>query len=444
MTDIQFGLMLRAQFPAGDDMQARFAELVEQARLADRLGFASITKGMHYSAAPWWDLQQFPFLSRIMADAPNLRLNFGLVLLSLHKPLDIAEQIASVDVMSGGKVILGVALGYRDVEYLAFGTTQKERVRRFEENLEAIKRLWTEDVVDMKGSHFTLAGASVGTRPVQKPHPPVWIGANADPAIRRAARLGDCWYVNPHNRIDTIVRQVDVYKRALDACGKPFPREFPARREVFVARSRDEAIKRLWTEDVVDMKGSHFTLAGASVGTRPVQKPHPPVWIGANADPAIRRAARLGDCWYVNPHNRIDTIVRQVGVYRRALDECGKPFPTEFPARREVFVARSRDEAIRLCAPHLGAKYRAYQQWGQNQVMPEGDNDLGVEFDELIRDRFLLGSPDEVAGQILRLHRETGINHLIMSVQWPGMAQSLALDELHMLAEEVFPRVRRA
>jgi alkanesulfonate monooxygenase SsuD/methylene tetrahydromethanopterin reductase-like flavin-dependent oxidoreductase (luciferase family) len=331
--------MLRAQFPAGDDMQVRFAELVEQARLADRLGFASITKGMHYSAAPWRDLQQFPFLSRIMADAPNLRLNFGLVLLALHKPLDIAEQIATVDVMSGGKVILGVALGYRDVEYLAFGTTQKERVRRFEENLEAIKRLWTEDVVDMKGSHFTLDGASVGTKPVQKPHPPIWIGANADPAIRRAARLGDCWYVNPHNRIDTIARQVEVYKRALDE-------------------------------------------------------------------------------------------------YRR-------PFPTEFPARREVFVARSRDEAIRLCAPYLGAKYRAYQQWGQNQVMPEGDNDLGVEFDELIRDRFLLGSSDEVAGHILRLHQQTGINHLIMSVQWPGMPQSLALDELHMLAEEVFPRVRQ-
>jgi alkanesulfonate monooxygenase SsuD/methylene tetrahydromethanopterin reductase-like flavin-dependent oxidoreductase (luciferase family) len=337
--NIQFGLMLRAQFPAGDDMQLRFAELVEQARLADRLGFASITKGMHYSAAPWRDLQQFPFLSRIMADAPNLRLNFGLVLLSLHKPLDIAEQIATVDVMSGGKVILGVALGYREVEYLAFGTTQKERVRRFEENLEAIKRLWTEDVVDMEGSHFTLDGASVGTRPVQKPHPPIWIGANADPAIRRAARLGDCWYVNPHNRIDTIVRQVEVYKRA--------------------------------------------------------------------------------------------------------LDEYRKTFPKEFPARREVFVARSREEAIRLCAPYLGAKYQAYQQWGQNEVMPEGDNDLGVEFAELIRDRFLLGSPDEVAGQILRLHQQTGINHLIMSVQWPGMPQSLALDELHMLAEEVFPRVRQ-
>ena len=59
------------------------------------------------------------------------------------------------------------------------------------------------------------------------------------------------------------------------------------------------------------------------------------------------------------------------------------------------------------------------------------------------RDRFLLGSPDEVAEAILRLHHATGINHLIMSVQWPGMPQSLVLDELHMLAEEVFPRVRR-
>src|SRR5215471_4780809 len=339
MADIQFGLMMRAQFPAGDDMGERFAELVEQARLADRLGFASITKGMHYSAAPWRDLQQFPFLSRIMAEAPNLRLNFGLVLLPLHKPLDIAEQIASVDVMSGGKAILGVALGYRDVEYLAFGTTQRERVRRFEENLEAVRRLWTEDSVDMVASHFTLKGASASPRPVQKPHPPIWIGANADSAIRRAARLGDCWYVNPHNRIETIVRQVEVYKRA--------------------------------------------------------------------------------------------------------LDEYGKPFPAEFPARREVFVAKSRREAIRLCGPFLAAKYRAYHEWGQDRVMPAGDNDLGVEFDELTRDRFLIGSPDEVAEQMLALERATGINHLIMSVQWPGMPQSLALDQLHMLAEDVLPAVRR-
>ncbi len=139
----------------------------------------------------------------------------------------------------------------------------------------------------------------------------------------------------------------------------------------------------------------------------------------------------------------MDTIIEQTQVYKRALDEAGKPFPKEFPARREVFVARTREEAIRLCQPFLAEKYKAYHQWGQSKVMPEGDNNLGVEFDELIRDRFLLGSPDEVAEQILAFHKATGINHLIMSVQWPGMPQNMVLDVLQMLAEDVFPKVRQ-
>jgi alkanesulfonate monooxygenase SsuD/methylene tetrahydromethanopterin reductase-like flavin-dependent oxidoreductase (luciferase family) len=294
---------------------------------------------MHYASAPLQLLQQLPFLARAMADGPHLRLNFGAIILPLHKPLDIAESLASMDVMSGGRVIFSAGLGYRDVEFLAFGTHVGERVKRFEENLTAIKRLWTDDSVDMKGSHFELRGASVSVKPVQKPHPPVWIAANADAAIRRAARLGDCWYVNPHNRIDTIVRQADVYKRA--------------------------------------------------------------------------------------------------------LDELGKPFPREFPARREVFVARSRDEAVRLCRPFLATKYDAYRAWGQEQAMPEDDR-LSADFDELVRDRFLLGSPDEVADQILRLNRETGINHLIMSVQWPGMPQGMVLEVIETLAREVLPRVHGA
>ena len=339
MADMQFGLMMRAQFPAEEDMQQRFAELKEQARTANKLGYASLTNGMHYSSAPFQDFQQMPFLSRIMAEAPDLRINFGIILLSLPKPLDVAECLATVDVLSGGKVIFGAALGYREVEFLAFGTSQKERVLRFEENLEAIKRLWTEDSVDMKASHFELKGASCSLKPLQKPHPPIWIGANADPAIERAARLGDCWYVNPHNRIDTIIRQTELYRRALDA--------------------------------------------------------------------------------------------------------CGKPFPDEFPARREVFVAESRDKAMELCKPFLKKKYAAYHEWGQDKAMPEGDDDLGLDFDDLVRDRFLIGSPDEVAEQMIDLNKKTGINHLIMSVQWPGMPQNMVLDVMNTLAEDVFPKVRQ-
>lgn len=336
--DIQFGLMTRGQFEPGDDMAVRFDELMEQVRRAEALGYASITKGSHFSAHPYQDFQQLPYLIRVSAETTKVRLNAGIVLLSLHKPLRLAEDLATLDAMSKGRVIFGAGLGYREVEFRAFGTTQSDRVKRFEENLIAIKRLWTEETVDMIGSHFELMEASCPLKPVQKPHPPIWIGANADPAIRRAARLGDCWYINPHNRIDTIVRQLDVY--------------------------------------------------------------------------------------------------------RRALDELGKPFPEELPIRREVFVARTRDEAIRLCRPYLERKYEIYHAWGQSDAMPEDDK-LGQDFDELLADRFLLGSPDDVAESMIRLIDTTGVNHIVMSIQWAGMPQSLVLDTMQILSEEVFPRVRQ-
>src|SRR6202000_807037 len=132
--------------------------------------------------------------------------------------------------------------------------------------------------------------------------------------------------------------------------------------------------------------------------------PPPPIWIGANADIAVRRAARLGDCWYINPHNTLATIERQMTLYKQALDEYRRPFPAEVPMRREVFVGGSGTEASRLAQPYLEEKYTAYRAWGQDKVMPEGD-DFDHEFDELLEDRFLMGSPAEVAEQMVRLNR---------------------------------------
>jgi len=336
---MRFGVVLRGQFEAGEDPETCLRDLYEQAKLAQSLGFESITKTSHYSTHPLQMLQQIPLLARLSAEAPGLRLNAGVVLVALHKPLDLAEQLASLDVISGGKLIFGAALGYREVEYKAFGADRSRRGALLEENLTAIKRLWTEETVDMVGSHFELDGASCSIKPLQKPHPPIWIGANADVAIKRAARLGDCWYVNPHNSIATTERQVEVYKKA--------------------------------------------------------------------------------------------------------LDDAGKPFPEEFPMRREVFVAATREEALRLCGPYLAGKYKSYRDWGQQHEMPDDDG-LAEAFDELAGDRFVIGSPDEVAEQIVGLGRRLGVNHLIMSVQWPGMPHPLVLDTMRMLAEQVFPKVRAA
>ena len=333
----QFGLVVRGQAEEGEDISRRFQETLAFVRLADRLGFDSITKTAHYSSHPFQMLQMVPMLARFAAEAPRMRLNAGVLLLPLMSPLHVAEEFATLDVITGGKIILGVGLGYRDVEFKAFGVPRAQRVRRFEANLTAIKRLWTEDKVQMKTPYFELDDASCLPKPLQKPHPPIWVGANADPAVERAARLGDCWYIGPAVEI-----------------------------------------------------------------------------------PAIER---------------------QMTLYRRALDAAGKPFPAELPMRREVFVAKNRAEAIRLCAPYLGAKYKAYHAWRQD--LPEDDRGLGQDFESLIGDRFLIGSPDEVAEQILALHRRLGVNHLVMSTEWAGMPESLAAETIEMIARDVFPLVRQ-
>ncbi len=336
---MQLSLIVRGQHPAGEDMRARLADDLALVRRAEELGFDGLVKGSHYSAHPLQSVQQIPFLAQVAAIAPKLRLICGLVLLPLHKPLDLAEQLATLDIMSGGKLVFGCGIGYRDVEFAAFGVARKDAARRFEECLVAIKRLWTEDFVDMAGSHFALDHANSTVKPVQKPTPPIWIGANADAAVRRAARLGDCWYVNPHSTLTTLARQMELY--------------------------------------------------------------------------------------------------------RRELDRCGKPFPAELPMRREVFVARTREEAIRLARPYLETKYKTYREWGQDKVMPEGD-DFDHGFDELLEDRFLMGSPAEIAERLIGLGRDFGMNHLVASLHWPGMPVSLALEQMQILAEEVMPAVRSA
>ncbi len=335
---MQFGLMLRSQYPKEADLQVCFSNILEQVVKAEELGFSSITKGSHYSTYPLNSFQQIPFLARISAEAPSLRFNAGIVLLPLHKPLDIAEQIATLDIMTNGKIIFGAGLGYRDVEFKAFGTLQKDRVKRLEENLIAIKRLWTEEKVSMAASHFILDNASCSPMPIQKPHPPIWIGANSDEGIRRAARFGDTYYINPHNRIDTTKRQLELY--------------------------------------------------------------------------------------------------------REELHKLEKPFPGELPMRREVFVAETFDKAISLCRPYLETKYSSYHNWGQDKAMPKGDDDLSLDFAELLEDRFIIGGPNEVAEKILELS-SLGVNHLIMSIEWPGMPQSLVLDTMALLAKEVFPLVSK-
>ena len=185
-------------------------------------------------------------------------------------------------------------------------------------------------------------------------------------------------------------------------------------------------------------EGKHFNLTNATCTIRPVQQPHPPIWIAGNNDRVIRRAGQLGYPWFINPHATLDTLERQMNIYRDGLSEGGKPMPEEIPIIKEMYIAPSHEEAVSTARPFLEEKYRAYAAWGQDKVLP-GQEDFTVPFDELARDRFILGSAEEVIQQIEDHHHRLGANHFMFRTWWPGMDARHAYRSIELMGHKVLP-----
>jgi alkanesulfonate monooxygenase SsuD/methylene tetrahydromethanopterin reductase-like flavin-dependent oxidoreductase (luciferase family) len=238
---MKFGLSVPVQHPPDEPGAERVHELLEQVKLARDLGFDSISASQHYLAAPFRYFQPIPLLARIAAESGEMALVTNVLLLPLHNPVDLAEQLATLDVICDGRLVCGVGLGYRDVEYAVFGVERASRVSRFEEALALLKRLWTGEEVSFEGEHFRLERARMTLKPVQQPRPPIWIAASSNAGIKRAARLGDAWTVAGHATLATLKRQVRFYRETLQALGKPFPDDFPLSKELYIAPERRTA-----------------------------------------------------------------------------------------------------------------------------------------------------------------------------------------------------------
>ena len=111
-------MVLRGQYPAGDDMQVRLDDLSKQAKLAEKLGYWGVAVPSHFSAAPFQYFHQTSMLAYLAAQVRDMKLISGVNLLPLHKPMDIAEQYAAIDVMSGGNFIFGTGIGYRELSLI--------------------------------------------------------------------------------------------------------------------------------------------------------------------------------------------------------------------------------------------------------------------------------------------------------------------------------------
>jgi alkanesulfonate monooxygenase SsuD/methylene tetrahydromethanopterin reductase-like flavin-dependent oxidoreductase (luciferase family) len=335
---MKIGVQLNPQVSIDKLGASLMPTLIEQVRVADQSGFHGFSMGEHYNIPGLQRLHQVPALARLCAEAKNCEVGTAVMLLGLRHPVTVATELASLDVINNGKSFAAFGLGYRDEELNAFDLNKAQRFSRFVEGVEIIKRLWTEDHVTFEGKEFQIRDVTVDPKPLQKPRPPIWIAANSDAAVERAARIGDGWIIGPHSAIEELERQVDLFRTS---------------------------------------------------------------WIGA-----------------------------------------GKSQNPDMPIIRETFVAKSRPGAVEKAQPCLEQLYRSiYIKWKQNEAMSD-PNELNWAFDRLAKNRFILGSPEECIDQIKEYEGRLGTNYMLVRFDWtPGLPQEEILTSMRLFGEKVIQKL---
>jgi alkanesulfonate monooxygenase SsuD/methylene tetrahydromethanopterin reductase-like flavin-dependent oxidoreductase (luciferase family) len=238
---MKIGLSLTTSYPRDEAAVDRFQQLVQQVEAARDHGFRSVWVGDHH-VTPTVYYQSVPTIARLSAHAGSMQIG-PFLLLPLYHPVLLAEQMATLDVIANGRLTLMVALGWQPEAYAAFGIPWKERVPRFEEAIEILRLLLAQDSADYFGRFHRFEGVSFQPKPIRG-RIPLWIGAGVEPAVRRAARLGDAWIVGPLSSLETVKIQMGIYTAALREFGRgEVIEEFPMRRDVFIAEDRRTALK---------------------------------------------------------------------------------------------------------------------------------------------------------------------------------------------------------
>lgn len=315
-----------------------YRDAIEEAVFADELGFDSIWAVEHHGD-PLVCPSPLVALGGYAARTSRIKIGTYAVVLPFHHPIQVAEAGALLDRMSNGRFVLGVGLGYRQEEFDLYGVPMRERVSRLVEGVEIIKTLWTNTQVTLKGRHYEIRGFTLYPRPLQRPRPPIWIGAAAEPAIRRAAVIGDAWMASPAGDLSELRRGSAAYWEAVRQAGVP-ERE----RQVVIAR--------------------------------------------------------------------------------------------------EVFVAESRREARELAAEAFVGLYRdTYIRWHPRF---QGTRAEEVTFEAFGEARFVVGDPAECAARIIEFQRQIGFRHLICRMHAPGIPLDAVKRSMELFSKEVAPAVRAA
>jgi probable F420-dependent oxidoreductase len=197
-----------------------FHETFALAVAAEEAGFDTATIG-HHHFMPGNQSDPLTFMTAVAARTSTLRVGTGIFQLPIHNPVRVAEQVATIDQISGGRVSLGVGIGWWDLEYAVHGSNFRQRGARMEEALTILRLVWQNEHTAYEGRFWSFPELTVHPRPVQKPNPPLWVAGVADAAVERAARLGDAWLCGPVQSISRANSCLAVYRAACAAHAKP-------------------------------------------------------------------------------------------------------------------------------------------------------------------------------------------------------------------------------
>jgi len=221
-----------------------FNDALEQVMMAENLGYESVWLGEHHGFDNYWPSPQIA-LAAFAARTTKVRLGTNILILPLANPIRLAGEWALLDQISDGRVTLGVGMGWSREEFQALDVPYERRGVRLEEYVVLLKRLWTEENVSFDESTYQLENFTLTPRPVQKPHPPIWIGGRSPRNIARAARLGDAWVPDAAASIDELASAKTVYDEALRVEGREAEiKERPTTRHVILGKTNAEAWER--------------------------------------------------------------------------------------------------------------------------------------------------------------------------------------------------------
>jgi alkanesulfonate monooxygenase SsuD/methylene tetrahydromethanopterin reductase-like flavin-dependent oxidoreductase (luciferase family) len=226
---MQFGLIFTIQSPErwARPLTELYDATLEHAELADELGYGYALVGEHHFLPDSFCPQPLTVAAALAARTKRLRVGTSVYLVPLHHPLELAEQAAVIDVLSGGRLVLGLGVGYRPEEFEGYGVPKSRRGRLMDAALEQLLAAFAPD-------------SEVTPHPVQRPHPPIWLAATSRPGIERAVRFGliPFYAVAPTPIIE---RQQRVYARECERHGRVPETAVPIVRETFVAETTEEA-----------------------------------------------------------------------------------------------------------------------------------------------------------------------------------------------------------